>query len=182
MKKSFLILTLLFLLAATPTLANQGKDKANEHAKSNRIQGIEVSPTPIQSEPTNITPTEVTPTVVTPSPKACDPSMEYKNHGAYVSCVAKTHPGGKKVSEAAKSNIGKKKTPSITPSPIISPSASPTATITPSISPTEEPTPTATEPAETTNTEENLNLGQQIQGLIDKVNELLEMLKNLATN
>ena len=26
--------------------------------------------------------------------KDCNPSLEWKNHGAYVACVAKQHPGG----------------------------------------------------------------------------------------
>lgn len=175
MKKTIFILTLLFVLAATPALATPGNGKSNEHAKNKQIQGIEI-------EPTDITPTEVTPTQVTPTKIPCDPNEEYKNHGKYVSCVAKTHPGGKVVSEAAKSNIGKKgNTTTITPSPSISPSISPEATATPTISPTIEPTPDASSTAET-NSEENSVLGQQIKNLIDKINELLEMLKNLATS
>ena len=38
----------------------------------------------------------------------CDPNADWKNHGEYVSCVAHTHPGGQVVSEAARSDIGKK--------------------------------------------------------------------------
>lgn len=57
--------------------------------------------------------------------ETCDPSAEWKNHGSYVSCVAKTHPGGQVVSEAARSDVGKKHQPSVTPS------VSPTETLTP---------------------------------------------------
>jgi len=60
----------------------------------------------------------------------CDPNAEWKNHGQYVSCVAHLHLGGEVVSEAARSDIGKKNKiePSVSPSPTASPS--------PSISPT----------------------------------------------
>lgn len=62
----------------------------------------------------------------TPSPSqmTCDPESEWKNHGAYVSCVAKTHPGGQVVSAAAKSDIGKQlkdATPTATPTVTTSP-------------------------------------------------------------
>jgi hypothetical protein len=50
------------------------------------------------------------------TPTQCDPKAEWKNHGEYVSCVAKTHPGGEVVAEAARSSIGKKDHPSVTPS------------------------------------------------------------------
>lgn len=70
------------------------------------------------------------------SSETCDPSLQWKNHGAYVSCVAHTHPGGQVVAAAAKSDIGKKHgsvsvTPSVSPS--VSPSASPS--VEPSVSP-----------------------------------------------
>lgn len=57
----------------------------------------------------------------------CDPNLNWKNHGAYVSCIAHLHDGGKAVSEAAKSDIGKKNEQETTPTPILS--------ITPSVSP-----------------------------------------------
>lgn len=53
-------------------------------------------------------------------PLSCNPDANWKNHGEYVSCVAKIHQGGKNVSEAAKSDIGKKEA---SPSPSVSPSA-----------------------------------------------------------
>ncbi len=57
---------------------------------------------------------------------ACDPNAEWKNHGQYVSCVAKTHPGGNVVSEAARSAVGKKNEPTAVPS--ASPTETPTGT------------------------------------------------------
>lgn len=69
----------------------------------------------------------------------CDPSLEWKNHGAYVSCVAKLKQGGQAVSEAAKSNIGKKNqtgtpsaSPLVSPTPDASSSATPSASVLPS--------------------------------------------------
>lgn len=58
--------------------------------------------------------------------EGCDPDDDYRNHGDYVSCVAKEHRGGKAVSEAARSDIGKKHfgekpTGTVAPSPISSP-------------------------------------------------------------
>lgn len=66
----------------------------------------------------------------------CDPNANWKNHGEYVSCVARLHKGGKAVSEAAKSDIGEKEDsnkaqespePSESPASSSSPSASPSA-------------------------------------------------------
>lgn len=57
----------------------------------------------------------------------CDPSLAWINHGAYVSCVARQKQNGQNVSDAARSNVGKKKTTTTaTPSPSPSPSPSPT--------------------------------------------------------
>ena len=93
------------------------------------------TPTPIQSGPTatpTVTPS-VTPTVteVDENDGGCDPNAHWKNHGAYVSCVAHLHPGGKVVSEAARSEIGKKHgefepSPTASPSPTIPPVTSAT--------------------------------------------------------
>src|SRR3990167_2923160 len=59
------------------------------------------------------------------SQSECDPNANWKNHGQYVSCVAHEHPGGAAVSEAARSNVGKKnavESPAVSPSPGVSPS------------------------------------------------------------
>lgn len=64
-------------------------------------------------------------------PKSCNPDANWKNHGEYVSCVAKLHQGGKNVSEAAKSDIGKPSaSPSATPSPTGIGTTSPVSQIT----------------------------------------------------
>jgi hypothetical protein len=60
--------------------------------------------------------------------ETCDPDATWKNHGQYVSCVAKTHPGGQVVSAAARSDVGKKHH-AVTPT--ATPSAEPTETLTP---------------------------------------------------
>lgn len=72
----------------------------------------------------------------TPTPQAtCDPALNYKNHGEYVSCVARLHQGGQTTSNAAKSDVGKKSgsanqvaSGSASPSPTASASASPLST------------------------------------------------------
>lgn len=74
---------------------------------------------------------------------SCSPERDYKNHGEYVSCVAREHRGGKEVSEAARSEIGKKHEENDEndeneeeendehPSPTITSVITPTATISP---------------------------------------------------
>jgi hypothetical protein len=142
MKKPILITAIAILLIATPAFAkndnpksnavehaNNGKSQNAEHASTTLIIGDEISPTTTPTETPTITPT-ITPTTtpsVSPSPTKtdCDPNAVWKNHGAYVSCVAHLHEGGHKVSEAARSDVGKKNptlepSPSATPSPITS--------------------------------------------------------------
>jgi hypothetical protein len=73
--------------------------------------------------------------------EGCDSEGSWKNHGEYVSCVAKQHVDGKEVSDAAKSDIGKKSdedhddenddddtVPSVTPSVSVSPTITPPLT------------------------------------------------------
>lgn len=127
----------------------------------------------------------------------CDPNAEWKNHGAYVSCVAKQKPGGQVVSEAAKSDVGKKNkdnngAPTLTPTVSVSPTLSPEPTIEASPTPTEEITPTPTlTPTETpipttepTPEEEFVNAGGTetntlVRELIDTLKELIKSLKDL---
>lgn len=70
------------------------------------------------------------------SGEECDPEAEWKNHGEYVSCVAKMHPDGQSVAEAARSDVGKKHQPTTTPS--VTPSVTETPTPTPITSPETE--------------------------------------------
>lgn len=122
----------------------------------------------------------------------CDPNAEWKNHGAYVSCVAKQKPGGQIVSEAAKSDVGKKNngdTP-ITVTPTISPE--PSVEVTPSPTPTEELTPTPTVEVTPTTAVETPTptLGEEfveveaennilIQDLIQTLKDLIKSLRDL---
>lgn len=69
-------------------------------------------------------------------PQSCNPDANWKNHGEYVSCVAKLHQGGKNVSEAAKSDIGKKDKDDEEDEVEASPSPSPSASSSASPSPT----------------------------------------------
>lgn len=132
---------------------------------------------------------------------------EFKNHGQFVSSVAGTHPGGEEVSEAAKSDIGKKEhdndldddeddddggivippTPGVSPSPTVSPSplASPTPDVspTPGVSPTPDvsPTPEAS-PSPSVSPSPLATTQDQVtflQGLVDRLNSILTTLKNL---
>lgn len=116
--------------------------------------------------------------------ESCDD--EVKNHGEYVSCVAKKH-DEQKVSEAAKSDIGKKhedlddddedddddKNPTITPitSPSVSPVLSPTGTVSGTPTPSEAPTttpPVTPEPNPTSPT--------AVDGLIKVLQDLIAAL------
>ncbi len=92
--------------------------------------------------------------------EACDPDKAWKNHGEYVSCVAKFKLGGVVVSEAAKSDIGKKDASA-------SPSASPTAS--PSASPSASPAGAAL--VESTKIE--------IKALIEVLQNIIKSLQNL---
>ena len=121
----------------------------------------------------------------TNSQATCDEDEEWENHGSYVSCVARLHEGGSVVSEAAKSDIGKKHhdedededdnspspTPITSPSPVVSPSPTVEPSAQPSVSPTPSPTPTS-EPV----IQENINL---LQELITKLGEIIGNLQNL---
>src|SRR6266550_1632632 len=109
MKKQTALVLILLLTFATPAFAanhdNHGHDKDNEH-NSPKTQALQVSVDPCVSVSPSVS---VEPSVsVSPSAIPCDPNGEWKNHGQFVSCVAKLHLGGKFVSEAAQSDIGKK--------------------------------------------------------------------------
>lgn len=122
---------------------------------------------------------------------------EWKNHGQFVSSVARTHSGGEEVSEAAHSSIGKKHdddndnddndnddddiTPSVSPTqtPTETPTVTPSETLTPT--PTEDPnstpSPTLTEtPTPTPGEGSNANAMQEI---ISTIGGLINTLKNL---
>lgn len=104
-------------------------------------------------------------------PENCDPNFPWKNHGEYVSCVAKLKLGGKTVSEAARSDIGKKNknaSSSALPSPESSSSATPSAT----------PTPEATSSGglAATITENLESLQQEINTVVSQFAALLDLL------
>lgn len=131
---------------------NRGQVVASEHREDKK----EKSETPIIQENVTITidvsPSPSSAPSSTPTPKVedkdekdkkdvkgaktteeCDSESEWKNHGEYVSCVAKKHLGGKEVSEAARSEIGKKSDDHGNDGdddilPTITPSVSPTIT------------------------------------------------------
>lgn len=100
--------------------------------------------------------------------ETCDPNFPWKNHGEYVSCVAKLHLGGQSVSEAARSDIGRKNKPATS-------SASPTASgsASPSISPSPEATSSG---LVSTFTEDFGSLGKKFKTLGSQFAALLQLL------
>jgi len=162
LKKILFVISLLFVLVATPALAHQSNN-SNE------------------------------------SESSCDETAEWNNHGEFVSCVAKTHPGGAAVSAAARSDVGKKDddrdddgdedededddggigagpspSASVSPSPSASPGASPEVSPSPeaSASPSPEisPSPSPTVAVETSTIDDII---AKLQELIDKLTSLL---------
>lgn len=152
MKKELTIAITILALTATPVLAahdNNGNNNGNgrdnaDSAHTNHVNNNVQNTTVNQSAETdndtqNAIPTTI-PTnnpTVTPSTSPCDPDAHWKNHGAFISCIAHLHQGGEEVSEAAHSEIGKSNepseelTPSVSPSPSATPSVSPTVTVSP---------------------------------------------------
>src|SRR5579884_1409461 len=100
MRKLLFILPMIAMLVITPVYAyakDHGHDGDND--RDDRVLGVAtaVSPSPSGSATPNST-----------SSPSCNPDDFWKNHGAFVSCVAQLHLGGNITSEAAHSNIGKR--------------------------------------------------------------------------
>lgn len=114
---------------------------------------------------------------VKPSPvSTCDPAASWKNHGQYVSCVAKLHQGGVVVSTAAKAETGKKS--EVTPVPSVSPSTSASPSSSTSASPSVLPSPAGT-------TLDALNASRaeiEVKALIEVLKSIILSLQNLMTN
>lgn len=167
-KAIILFFSVLILSSATAAYA------ANEHSNQNKEKHSEKYELRAQNEN---------------SEENGECNEEVRNHGEYVSCVAHTHPGGDVVSEAARSQIGKiynddedeeedeDETPTVTPevSPSVTPEVSPS--VTPEVSPsvTPELSPEATPSA----TPEPEPLGEQINGFIDQIKELLDKISSI---
>ena len=143
MKKHILFILSLFILfaavAATPVLAKPKDNGNNGRGQSNALGITKKAERQGENKPfagtvvtladvggpsgaTGATGVVLPTTSPTPVPTIpCDPNAQWKNHGEYVSCVAKLHLGGQAVSEAARSNVGKKSfleptgTPTVTP-------------------------------------------------------------------
>jgi hypothetical protein len=82
-KKEIIISALALFLIVTPAFAKQGSSSENS---------------PKNNQKNNQNHKE----------EECSPEGKYKNHGEYVSCIAREHRGGEEVSDGAKSDIGKK--------------------------------------------------------------------------
>lgn len=185
MKKEIIISTSILLLVATPAFAakdnNNGKneeksqgpkvEQANNsnngnNGKKSEVLGDQASVT-LDVTPTNdptVTPTgtDTQTRVQVVQDEACDPNAQWKNHGQYVSCVAKLHLGGQVTSQAARSDVGKKKA-AVTPS--VTPTSTPSATPTPSDDLT--PTPPITGPE----TEITFSPLENIMGFFKKIGD-----------
>lgn len=103
---------------------NQGnqnnQDNQDNNGKSENTSGSSNGNKPSSSNTAKALKTTAS-TATSSGRENCDPNYPWKNHGEYVSCVAKLKLGGQSVSDAAKSDIGKKNN-------VASSSASPTAT------------------------------------------------------
>jgi hypothetical protein len=147
MSRLLVLFVALFLITAT-TLTFAQSENSNSRGNSSSNRGS--SDVTSNSQGKNGTNKKVDVNLVESSSSGqasptCAPEAQWKNHGDYVSCVARLHLGGKTVSEAARSDIGKKRastaSASINPSPTASSSASESATPAPTAS--ESATPTA---------------------------------------
>lgn len=119
--------------------------------------------------------------------EVCDPNASWKNHGQYVSCIAHQHPGGQVVSQAAKSDVGKKgagvsPSPSASPSPSPEASPSPSPEISPSPSPEVSPSPSPEASPSPSPEAEGASVGSNdviaqiialLQGIVERLNSLL---------
>lgn len=151
MKKELTIAVITLLLAATPVLAqsdhgNNGDDRGNSineqtvhqnNSEKNENESSSITITPkindADKDDDKTKPSTV-PLTVTPQ---CDPSADWKNHGAFVSCAAHlNHHDDNDIDDAAKSDTGKQHQ-TVTPTPTVSVSPVPSETVTP----TETPSP-----------------------------------------
>lgn len=161
-KKLVLFSTLSLLLIATPALAKRDNKEAKDTDDSVNIN------------------------IASPAP-TCDPTVAWKNHGEYVSCVAKQQLGGKVTSEAAKSNIGKEDrdddddeneaSPSPSASPSASPSSSPSAS--PSASSSASPTPVGIGTSASDSIISLQGTKIELSALIQVLKNIIESLKHL---
>lgn len=169
LKNKFFIFTLLTLVFLGVSQAHASNDHENESRKEERVEKNEHSTSKTEDE-------------------SCDD--EVKNHGEYVSCIAKKH-GEEKVSEAARSDIGKKhadlddddeddnddKNPTITPitSPSVSPVLSPTGTVSGTPTPSETPTTTPSVTPEPTSSTAASGLIKALQDLIAALTSIFNL-------
>lgn len=164
MKRIALILGIFLFLLTSPVFAKKDEDKA-ENRKN--IVEVQVS---VEDE--------------------CPSDKVWKNHGQYVSCVAKysstgqpvVKQGGAVVSAAAKSDIGKKPEASPAPEASSSPSPSPSASASASPSPSSSPSasPTASPLGTTGGIESAAKL--EISALIEILKNLIKSLEHLMSN
>jgi hypothetical protein len=170
MRKEITIAAITLLLTATPAFAqsshanndhhNGNSDETHTNQNNGTVKGIQTQNIPFihTNEPDRdditITPTtipSVSPAVspaVSPSIAPCNPDDNWKNHGAYVSCIAHLHESGHFVAKAAHHDNDNDKddhpsiTPSVEPSTSPEPSMSPEPSASPSVSPVPSVSPT----------------------------------------
>lgn len=139
MKKGLFITAALFLIVTGSAVAAPS-DKSHNNKPGK--ESVEVSES--SHNDTNKQDKDSDDKKVTESSKMdCDVNGTYKNHGEFVSCVAKLHIGGDIVSKAAQTDIGKKNSShqkiTVTPTETVSPTGdlTPTPTV---VLPTVQPT------------------------------------------
>lgn len=188
MKNKAIIFAAVIILLTRVVSVSASNDHSNEHSvlgESNRVDNQQDNKNSKKSLPTSA---QVSPTGITAlnneEDSDCDDNV--KNHGAFVSCVAREHLGGDSVSEAAHLDTGKKDdidddeddiSPTVTPIASASPTITPTETITPTASESPTVTPTTTITPE----QEQGLLDAQIKGLIDQLKNFIISLTSLLS-
>lgn len=184
MLKLYFILTLLLLVTISSAVTYAKSDKAANNPQSNKSnnssnnglgQSLDRgnnSKKDLKNEGTSLD----LKTSQASASATCAPEAQWKNHGDYVSCVARLRQGGQTVSEAARSDIGKKQKSS-TPSGSLKPSPSASSSASPSLS----PTPSASGSASLLNALSNNEISLQIGAIGELFRDFLKNLKNLFT-
>lgn len=172
MPKLYVLLTLFLLITISSAVTYAKSDKAANNPQSNKSNNSSNNGLGQSSDRGNNGKKDPQASVSA----TCAPEAQWKNHGDYVSCVARLHPGGQAVSEAARSDIGKKQKGS-TPSGSLKPSPSASSSASPSLS----PTPSASGSASLLNTLSNYEITLQIGAIRELFRDFLKNLKHLLT-
>lgn len=166
MKKGLFITAALCILVTGSAIAAPSDKSHNNKPEKESVEVNESSNNDIHRQDNDDDDKKVTES----SKVDCDVNGTYKNHGEFVSCVAKLHVGGDIVSKAAQTDIGKKgsshRKVTVTPTETISPTGD--LTPIPTIQPTVMPV----------NTQTRIEVLAEIKGLLEELHKLLGFLKH----